>query len=377
MRPLRPRSGALALALAVALPVAVGAQGTVSAQGFGYPPGQLSTLARSTGGALADFDAGSPVNPAALGTIPATSLFVHYAPESRSVRFGGARDESRVERFPVVGAAVTVGPRGVIGLGASTLLDRSWATVTDVDGTNDGTGIVESFQSRGAINDVRLAGAYSFGRTINVGIGAHVYTGANRLTATRVDQSGGDATVQQSSDIGYSGSAASLGVLWTPVRQLSVAASGQVGGTLRASVGDSTIGRGTAPARASGALRFHGITGVAIAARAVWEGWSSLDAMGSEALVADDALELGLGADIVGPSIAGRALALRVGVRQRDLPFAVLGEQPRERAVTGGLGLGMAGGRAVLDFAIERASRTAGAASETGWVFAVGATVRP
>jgi hypothetical protein len=42
------------------------AQGTLSAQGFGYPPGQLSAYARSVGGGSAETDALSPINPAAL-----------------------------------------------------------------------------------------------------------------------------------------------------------------------------------------------------------------------------------------------------------------------------------------------------------------------
>ena len=37
------------------------------AAGFGYPPGQLSTRALGMGGALAEFDAQSVVNPQAVG----------------------------------------------------------------------------------------------------------------------------------------------------------------------------------------------------------------------------------------------------------------------------------------------------------------------
>src|SRR6185312_14916219 len=45
---------------------ALGAQGSLGLQGYGYPGGELSTRALATGGALGDFDANSPINPAAL-----------------------------------------------------------------------------------------------------------------------------------------------------------------------------------------------------------------------------------------------------------------------------------------------------------------------
>ena len=43
------------------------AQGTLSTQGLGYPPGQLSTPASSMGGAIGEIDPFSPINPASLG----------------------------------------------------------------------------------------------------------------------------------------------------------------------------------------------------------------------------------------------------------------------------------------------------------------------
>ena len=67
---------ATAAALCFAAP-ALYAQGALSVQGFGYPGGELSTRALATGGSLADFDANSPINPAALlvgtrSTIPSS-----------------------------------------------------------------------------------------------------------------------------------------------------------------------------------------------------------------------------------------------------------------------------------------------------------------
>ncbi len=382
MRPLR----LLAASAALVLPAAGGAQGTISARGLGYPPGQLSTMARATAGGLAEFDPLTPLNPATIAGIPATSLTLHYAPETRETTVLGASDEARVVRFPVAGVVLAIGDASALALSASTLLDRTWATQRTLGAVGDDPGIIETFESRGGITDVRLAGARRFGSRFQAGLGVHVFTGVNRLTASRADVSGEDASFSETSELGFSGTAASAGVLWSPVAQFSVAASGRVGGTLRASRGDSTVASATAPTRAAGSIRYTGLTGAAIAARVAWEGWSELAGLGSPALAARDAVEYGIGADVVGPRLYGAALALRVGVRRRELPFGtpyaqpnegVAYEQPVETGVSGGVGAVFGGGRVLLDLVAERARRTAASAVETGWVYGVGVTVRP
>jgi hypothetical protein len=373
MRPTRVLIGAVVLAL----PATAAGQGTVSAQGLGYPPGQYSTLTRSTAGAVAEFDPASPLNPASLANSGVTALFFHYAPETRRVSTANGTDDTRVQRFPLAGAIVPFSERGAVGLAVSTLLDRSWATTRVIDEDADGTGVVEHFSSRGAINDVRVAGAWSFSRQLQLGVGAHAFVGSNRVTASRVDQAGQDVPFEQQTEVGYSGLGASAGVLWNPSRLFSVGVSGQVGGTLTAQVADTTIAEATAPARGSVALRYAGITGAMLAARASWQGWSSLDDLGGENLDARDAWEYSVGADVEGPSVFGSPLTLRAGGRWRDLPFAALGAQPSEQSVTGGLGLILGRGRVLLDLAVERARREAAGASESAWTFGAGVTVRP
>jgi hypothetical protein len=367
-----------AASLALTLPALLHAQGTVGAQGLGFPPGQLSTTAEGAGGSLADFDAGSAVNPASILNVPTVSLFVHVAPERRRTTVAGASDESRVVRFPVIGAVLPIGGRGAIGLSSSTLLDRTWSTLRDADGTDDGEGLLEGFEVRGAINDVRLSGGWAFSSRFNAGLAAHVLTGVNQLTVSRVDQAeGGDASFQSTSEVSFDGTAASAGIQWNVARHIALAAAGQVGGTVRANRGDSLLAKGTAPARAELGLRYDGLTGAVLGVRASWRGWSSMDDLGSEVLEANDAWEFGIGGDVAGPSVFGSPVSIRLGGRMRDLPFGVAGEQPREISATGGLGFVLGGGRALLDFSAERARRTAGDAKETAWVFGAGITVRP
>ena len=373
MRPPRALAAALLAAPLAAAPLA--AQGTVSAQGLGYPPGQLSTMARGTGGAFGDVDPSSPINPAAMAVVPSTSVFAHYAPESRRITFGDARDDARVVRFPVIGAVLTVGQRMAFGVSSSTLLDRTWQTTSgDV---SDPEAVLESFESRGAINDVRVAGSYTVSPRLHAGLGLHLLAGNNRLSVSRVDQSGEESNFTQTREIGFTGTAASAGLIWNAGRQIALSASGQVGGAVRAKQGDSTIAEGSAPARASASVRYSGLTGAVLAARFAWDGWSSLADLGTERLGAQDATEIGVGADIVGPRFLGRSLALRVGARWRELPFATLGEQPTEQGFSGGLGFSLGGNRALVDLSLERARRSAGQARETAWIFGAGLTVRP
>src|SRR6476659_2210484 len=76
------------------------AQGTLGAQGFGYPPGQLSAYSRSLGGATGETDALSPINPAALALLRRGGLYIQSEQENRSLESGGQTGSTQVYRFP-------------------------------------------------------------------------------------------------------------------------------------------------------------------------------------------------------------------------------------------------------------------------------------
>ena len=96
-----------------------------------------------------------------------------------------------------------------------------------------------------------------------------------------------------------------------------------------------------------------------------------------------------MGADVLGPRMAGRSLQLRAGARWRTLPFGVrpnlaggtLGpsSEVTETSYSFGAGTLLARGRAALDVAGIRASRRASttAIEENAWTLSVGVTVRP
>ena len=61
------RRALLPLAFGLILPSLAETQGVVSVQGFGYPPGQLSAGSLGIGGANAESDPASALNPAGIG----------------------------------------------------------------------------------------------------------------------------------------------------------------------------------------------------------------------------------------------------------------------------------------------------------------------
>ncbi len=364
----------------VASPLA--AQGTLSTQGFGYHPGQISTRARAAGGALGEFDPVSALNPAALAWWERSGVVLEYAPEFRRLTSAGTSESATVARFPLSGAALAIGGRTIIGITLSTFLDRTWETAQH--GTHqfadDQIPYELEFRSAGAINDVRLAGAWTASSALRVGLGAHVFTGSNRLSVvTRFDDSlGRVADFGQQSRVSYSGAAASAGVDWRPHRSVGIAASGRFGGTLRAVRSDTTLATADIPARVGVGLAYTGFRGTVIAASGEWQNWSKLDRLGSDRLTTFDAWDYGVGAEVRGPRWFGSEVPIRVGVRRRTLPFGAAGGEVEETSVAAGWGFTIAGGRAVADFGLSRAARTAAEApSERATTFSIGLIVRP
>lgn len=358
------------------------AQGTLGAQGFGYPPGQLSVYSRSIGGATGEVDAVSPINPASLILFRRGALYIQSEQESRSLDAGGQSGSTRSYRFPLFAAGVPIGSRFMLGVSFSTLLDRTWGTQLRAREQfgDDSVSFTETFKSQGALNDVRIAGAWAFRENLVVGLGVHMFPGENRLTIDRVfDDSLVFAPLRDSANVNYFGTGFSAGVVWRPARTLTVGASGRMGGSLKLREADTLVATADAPSRFGVGARYEVVPGTAVALRADRTLWSNMEGLGSARANPDDAWDFGLGLDAIGPRISGTQLALRAGMRRRTLPFLANGEQVKETAFSFGSGAPLASGRAQLDFFLERAARSAGGsvdAKERSWTFGLGLTVR-
>jgi hypothetical protein len=376
---------------ALALAHGARAQGNLSTFGFGYPPGQLSARALAGGGAIGEMDPVSTLNPAALANWGGSAVYFQIEPEFRRVDVATGSDRTTTARYPLTGGGLAIGSRWMLGVAVSTLLDRSWATTarTTHELGGDPVPATTTFRSEGAINDVRLALAWAARPWFRVGFGAHALTGRNRLTVTDVfDDSATFDPLQQDTTISYRGTALSGGVEVRAGRVASVAASVRVGGRIRAVSGDATLGRANVPTRVGVTVAYLGVANSAIALRASYDDWSSLAELGRPGLRAVNAWDIGLGADVAGPRVAGdRMLMLRGGVRWRTLPFAVTPvdagtpgrpRNVRERSLAAGLGTSLARGRASIDFGVIRAARDAGLSiDEQAWILSIGMSVRP
>ena len=369
---------------ALATPVLVEAQGTLSTQGFGYPTGLGSTRVRSTGGGLGQFDPDSPLNPAALATSADPRVFLQYEPEYRRLSNGDAANNTLTARFSLASASVPFASRGSIGASIGTFLDRSSITSYTTPRVIAGQTIdvTETTQVLGAINDVRLAFGYAPSRKIQFGAGGHVYVGQNRMFFTQAfPDSLKFSTVTQVSTLAFNGFAASAGVLLRPSRNFGFGLSARKGFSIEAKNGDSTVSEANIPDRIGAGVSYEGIPGASISATVSRELWSSMNGLGSENATAVDTWEGGLGIEGLGPRIVQRQTILRLGGRYKQLPFLAAGSEVSELSFGGGIGVQFFRNRAMFDMSFERASRKPEQSSldvsERAYILSFGLRVRP
>jgi hypothetical protein len=372
----------------VALPLSLAAQGNVSTQGFGFPPGQLSTRAEGSAGAFGEFDAQSPINPASIASDRSVQLHFQYDPEFRTVSVDGVHEGSTTSRFPLAMVSGPLWGGGAIAVSWSSLLDRTFQVnqtsyLPSYNGYDTRDTVTSSIQSSGGINDLRLTLAWAFGSWLAVGGGADLFTGQNQLLqqVTVEDTIANQyAESQFKNFLSYNGVGASGGVTVRPVKWLGLAGSFRYGGGISIREGDSTqIAHGLVPGRAGAAILFNPLQGLLIAGRVDWEQWSRLTELGDDALQARDGTGWSIGTDIEGPKIGtNRYITLRFGAGNRPLPYVLSGTEIRETDISGGLGFPLLGGKSILDVSLMHAARTEVlGVSESAFDLSVGLTIRP
>ena len=369
----------LLIAVGVSTPLA--AQGNLSTQGYGFPQGQLMSRALSMGGSIGEIDPSSALNPASLGRLTNRTVLFQIEPEYRTNSLGATTDRTTTARYPLVSIGVPFGPRWVIGVSASTLLDRTWATTSTRSETVSGVPLelTANEASEGAINDLRLATAWTNHDWLYVGLGFSGVTGRNVVSTLELFSDTSFAPLSTTRVLAYSGSALSAGIQLNSRRMQTVfGLSYRMGNSLTVESNDSTIGRGNVPDRFGASVAFTGIQGTVLAARAAYDGWSSMSPMltGGKA---HDSWELGGGAEVSGPRLIGQTFLLRTGFRARQLPFEAGGRTVNEKAVSFGTGANFGGGRMSTDVTLLRQWRNADLPSvkERAWTLSLSLTARP
>jgi hypothetical protein len=357
------------------------AQGTVSTQGLGYPPGQLSTSAITMGGATGEVDPYSALNPAAIGILLTPIIFMQAEPEFRRVRINGTDQKSSVARFPMFMGSLPLGSRWAIGVAASTLLDRTWQTsVRDTQDLNGelAPGTLRQ-SSDGSVTDVRFALAFAPARWLRLGVGGHVYTGRTVLeTEFAFDDSARFLRDPQQAEVSFGGNAVSVGAhgIWPRIASLGV--SYRRGSGLRLYEGTNTVSTARVPDRMGVSLAYLGIRGTSLGVRAARDKWTNLEGLGRTMNI-HEGWDIGVGGEVSGPAFgSGSPVGLRVGYRWRTLPFSATEAEVNERTLSSGLAFPMSGGRVDLSFGALYSTRSGtGVGSENAWTFSTGFAVRP
>jgi hypothetical protein len=374
---------ALALALVGAT---ANAQGSLSTQGFGYPPGQASTRAESMGASTSELDPYSATNPASVSDLSNSSLYLQYEPEFRTVTTSSATSKTTTARFPMFGLIMPISGKLNFSFGSATLVDRSSesrATRTAIVGASSGSldtvNVTDRIRTLGAIDDLRLAFGFAASPVLRVGAGAHLITGTNQITSTRTFPDTSIFTnVSSKSRLSYTGVAFSAGVEIHPSKVLALGLSGRKGGNLRAESGDTVLATAKVPDRYAASLEYSGWGDASIAIRAAHDAWSAMKPLVSSSVTTYDAWDVGAGAESLGPRFLSHPTVLRVGVRQRTLPFSTTGSSVKELSFGGGVGLELSPRRANIDIGLQRANRTGTAGiTEHAYILSFGLRVIP
>lgn len=361
------------LALLACLPAAGEAQSLFASRGLGLVTEPLDARARGIGAMRLGLPGAelSQANPASSAGVVAPTLEVTFQFDDFNAQLAGREFDGSTARFPTIHAAFPIGERWAVSAAYGGLLDQNWSVqAADTLLLQQGDTLVAAdvVSSRGGVAALQLGGSYAVGGTLALGLAANLYTGSVRQSVTReffapcvARGALGTQPGCFAAEYRYEGIGASAGARWAPTEAVSLAVAGSVGGTLRAEARDSVaVDRSyrlpaTLQAGASGQVSQN----LLLAVNGGWSGWSSVEQLGAGA---HDTYHVGGGLEWDGASLAGRPFPLRLGGRYTQLPFSTgaFGEDSGtvdERALTGGFGIRLAGGAALLDAGVERGWR--------------------
>jgi len=379
------RRAIASLMLVAAAPSALAAQSSqFGVRGLGLPGREQSVRALGTGGAFAFFDGESSVSPASLvflGRLTATFTAVG---DYRSTSTPAGEASIRDPRFPqfLVGGPIRRFPL-TLGLSYSnyTTRDYSLAFPATVILRGQPVAVNDTIESRGGINDFRLAAAYRLGQRWTVGAGAHIITGSNRVEARRTFADTNYVATRQRAELSYAGFGVSLGVIGQFGDVLAVSAMVRSDGRVSLDRDTTEIAKVDLPITVGGAARLRISPKLHVAGQALYRNWSSADddliALGGTG--AANTMEASGGVEFTPDPRRPLRRPIRLGFRYAELPFPLTtGASASEYGVSLGTGLSFAQDRAAVGLSLERAWRDQGDAySETAWILTAGVTVRP
>jgi hypothetical protein len=365
-------------------PLLAGQSSQFGVRGLGLPGRQQSARAMGSAGAFAFFDGESSVSPASIGYIGQLTATFTALGDYRSTSTPTGEASIRNPRFPqfLVGGPIRRFPM-TLALSYSNYSTRDYslsfpATIILRD---QPVNVTDTIESRGGINDFRLAVAYRLGQRWVVGAGAHIITGSNRVEARRTFSDTLYARSVQRAELSFAGFGVSLGVVGQIGNRLTVSAMARSDGRASMDLDSVEVARIDLPLSLGGAARLRISPKLHAGGHVLYRRWGSADedlrALGGTGSF--NTVEAAGGLEFTPDPRRPFRRPIRLGVRYAQLPFPLTpGEQPTEFGVTLGSGFSFAQDRAVVALALERAWRDqSDAYSETAWIVTAGVTVRP
>lgn len=374
------------LALLAGVPAAAAAQSSeFGVRGLGLPGREQSARAMGSAGAFAFFDPGSSVTPASLAYLGSLTATFTALGDYRSSTDPAGTASIRDPRFPqfALGGPIPRKPLWV-GLSYSNYTTRDYSLVFPATVTLRGVpvGVNDTIESRGGINDFQLAVAWRPTQRLAIGLGAHIFTGVNRLDVHRVFGDSAYLPSRQRSELSFAGFGMSLGVLGQVTRTLTL-------GLLARSDGHVSVQQDSLPQQQrvdlpitlGAAVQWWPTTKLRLGGQVLRHNWSSAnnDIIANGGVGAVNTVEASAGLELIHNLRRPDRRPIRLGFRYAQLPFPLAtGATAREYGVSLGTGYSFAADRAVIDLSVERAWRRQDSQfSEHAWIVTAGVTVRP
>jgi len=350
-------------------PLTVAAQTPATDLGLGYPVPPLDARAAALGGTGIGLFGGSfsSRNPADLTMFSSPAVGGTLAPEAVTLKTIQGDQSLGRSRLAVIQGVLPY-RQWRLGFNVNSELDQDWDTLlTDTLETGFGDyPYLESRQHDGGVSSVGIGVAYRMG-PLSLGVEGSALTGnARHVFRRNFEPAIGDPTNQIGAALGdsrwgYSGWRFRAGVTGEIGRRAILSAAVTTYTQLAAEKDTFGVALGTRKFDMPLEIAVGGSVVLTqelmVAVGGGWKGWSVTDFTVLDTESAD-VIWLGGGIEYVGVSLKSMPVPLRIGYRYTDLPFYDVDfEQLTEQALTFGLGLRMAGGRAALDLGVEIGSR--------------------
>jgi len=366
------------------------AQSLFANRGLGFVVEPVDARGAAMGGVTLGLPRGEIAwtNPADMAGLLAPGLRAVFQFDSFTSDFDGRSLTGSTARFPLIMGAFPLAERWVLSVGYGGFLDQNWS-IEQLDTlvfAGDSVVVRDRFSSTGGIARLRLGASYSISPPLSVGLALDTYTGLSQRELGRTflpAQSPPCCRVEWR----YSGFGGTAGAAWSPSEAINVSAAASFGGTLEARSDTLDLEGGSfnipTMVRAGGSARVTPNTEVALATE--WSGWGTLNEDLATVGGSRDSWSVGGGLEWDGLQVRDLPVPVRLGARYAALPFSwdrpgAPAAFPTERAVTGGLGLLLAGGAARSDLSLEIGRRGGGDAalneSYSRFVFSVTALGR-